>query len=183
MRFYLGATATLPLFPPRSQAARGGMCVCVRGQRGVRACKTCQGCVKCVLVGASVCWAGSVCVCLWGFLPLSDAQMSFLITQMLLIYNQIFLLLLAWQFSQTTVLTCSCLCFHFICMIISFPIKQPRFSSKESSSIHVFSPREMPLKQAVCPVLLTPTSINIIFFLQIHQAEVKLDFIASTVEL
>lgn len=62
MRFYLGATATLPLFPPRSQAARGGMCVCVRGQRGVRACKTCQGCVKCVLVGASVCWAGSVCV-------------------------------------------------------------------------------------------------------------------------
>lgn len=76
------------------------------------------------------------------------------------------------------------LCFCFICMIISFPIKQPCFfSSKESSSIHVFSPWEMPLKQAVCPVLLTPTSINIIFFLQIHQAEVKLDFIASTAEL
>lgn len=29
------------------------------------------------------------------------------------------------------------LCFRFICMIISFPINQPHFSSKESSSIHV----------------------------------------------
>jgi len=42
----------------------------------------------------------------------TDTQMSFLINQMLLIYNQIFLLLLIWQFSQTTtVLTCFCFAF------------------------------------------------------------------------
>lgn len=56
------------------------------------------------------------------------------------------------------------------------------FKGKQLTS-GLFSPREMHLKQAVCPVLLTPSSINIIFFLRIHQAEVKLDFIASTAEL
>lgn len=56
------------------------------------------------------------------------------------------------------------------------------FKGKQLNS-GLFSHREMHLKQAVCPVLLTPHSINIIFFLRIHQAEVKLDFIASTTEL
>lgn len=62
----------------------------------------------------------------------TDMQMSFLINQMLLIYNQIFLLLLIWQFSQTTVLTCFCFALFYLHGNF-FSTKQSYFSSKESS--------------------------------------------------
>lgn len=59
--FDLGATATLPELPPDSE--QHGEERVWQGERDARACETCVGCVRCAVVGASVCRAGSVCVC------------------------------------------------------------------------------------------------------------------------
>lgn len=124
---FLGATATLPPFPPEQR-------VC-QGQRDVRACKTCQGCVKCVLVGAvsaglGACVAVGIPACvrytdvISYHTDVADLQSNIPAPPSMAVFPNY----CTYMFL---------LCFRFICMIISFPIKQPRFSSKQSSSIHV----------------------------------------------
>lgn len=146
------------------------------------------GCVKYVVVGACVWWDASVCVC-------RDSC----VCQCVCFDRDGYTDVISYQTDVVDLQSNSpappnmalfpnyCTSMFLLCFYLhdnSFLYKPVRFFIKgKQLNSGLFSQREMPLKRAVCPVLLTPSSINIIFFLRIHQAEVKLDFIASTAEL